>query len=227
MFFSETFEDAPDARRGQCVNSVPRRTSGAHAHNRAGPHMSRPGGEPAQCVHRAVVGSRGAGVVTCVPAGGDVASSVRFPGEVSFHILNTGLAVCAAAGPAATTCHDVWCDNGRCTPGVVSHDVACTGKLCCCVFAAAGPSATIVTAVFWGVLYHPREPTALQYEDVSPRPLASALTHRQTTSSVRRTAHDTSLLKQEPRPPASPLHALACGPKRVASASGPKRPGPC
>ena len=119
--------------------------------------------------------------------------------QVSFHILNTCLAVCAAAGPAATTCHDVWCDNGRCTPGVVSHDVACTGKLCCCVFAAAGPSATIVTAVFWGVLYHPREPTALPYEDVSPRPLASALTHRQTTSSVRRTAHDTSLLKQEPR----------------------------
>ena len=68
-FFSETFEDAPDARRGQCVNSVPRRLSGAHAHHRAVPHMSRPGGEPARCVHRAVFGSRGAGVVTCVPAG--------------------------------------------------------------------------------------------------------------------------------------------------------------
>ena len=78
LFFSETFEDAPDARRVRCLNSVPRRMSGAHAHHRAGPHMSRPGGEPAQCVHRAVVGSRGAGVVTCVPAGGDVASSVRF-----------------------------------------------------------------------------------------------------------------------------------------------------
>ena len=78
MFFSETFEDAPDARRVRCLNSVPRRMSGAHARHRAGPHMSRPGGEPAQCVHRAVVGSRGPGAVTCVPAGGDVASSVRF-----------------------------------------------------------------------------------------------------------------------------------------------------
>ena len=48
-----------------------------------------------------------------------------------------------------------------------------------------------------------------------PPPLAShvaALTHRHSPSSVRRTAHDTSLLKHEPLPPASPLHASATGP---------------
>ena len=70
LFFSETFEDAPDARRVRCVNSVPRRMSGAQAHHRAVPHMSRPGGEPARCVDRAVFGSRGPGAVMCVPAGG-------------------------------------------------------------------------------------------------------------------------------------------------------------
>ena len=63
LFFSETFEDAPDARRVRCLNSVPRRMSGAHAPRSAIPHMSPPGCEPARCVHRAASGSRRPGVV--------------------------------------------------------------------------------------------------------------------------------------------------------------------
>jgi hypothetical protein len=39
------------------VNSVARRMSGAHAPRSAIPHMSRPGCEPARCVHRAASGS--------------------------------------------------------------------------------------------------------------------------------------------------------------------------
>ena len=61
MFCSDSYFDA--ARRGQCVNSVPRRMSGAHAPRSAIPHMSRPGCEPARCVHRTASGSRRQGVV--------------------------------------------------------------------------------------------------------------------------------------------------------------------
>ena len=51
------------AGRCRCVNSVPRRMSGALAPRSAIPHMSRPGCEPARCVHRAASGSRRPGVV--------------------------------------------------------------------------------------------------------------------------------------------------------------------
>ena len=51
------------AGRCQCVNSVPRRMSGALAPRSAIPHVSRPGCEPARCVHRAASGSRRQGVV--------------------------------------------------------------------------------------------------------------------------------------------------------------------
>ena len=61
LFCSDSYFDA--ARRRQCVNSVPRRMSGAHAPRSAIPHMSRQGCEPARCVHRAASGSRRQGVV--------------------------------------------------------------------------------------------------------------------------------------------------------------------
>ena len=60
VFCCDSINDA--AGRGQCVNSVPRRMSGAHAPRSVIPHMSRPGCEPARCVHRAASGSRRPGV---------------------------------------------------------------------------------------------------------------------------------------------------------------------
>jgi hypothetical protein len=59
-FCSDSYFDA--ARRGQCVNSVARRMSGAHAPRSAVPHMSRQGCGPGRCVHRAASGSRRPGV---------------------------------------------------------------------------------------------------------------------------------------------------------------------
>jgi hypothetical protein len=61
VFCSDSYFDA--AGRGQCVNSVARRMSGAHAPRSAIPHMSRQGCEPARCVHRAASGSLRPGVV--------------------------------------------------------------------------------------------------------------------------------------------------------------------
>ena len=56
------FQKQTMPRCRQCVNSVPRRMSGAHAPRSAIPHVSRPGCEPARCVHRAASGSRRPGV---------------------------------------------------------------------------------------------------------------------------------------------------------------------
>ena len=60
VFCCDSINDA--AGRGLCVNSVPRQMSGAHAPRSVIPHMSRPGCEPARCVHRAASGSRRPGV---------------------------------------------------------------------------------------------------------------------------------------------------------------------
>ena len=56
------FQKQTMPRCRQCVNSVPRRMSGAHAPRSGIPHMSWQGCEPARCVHRAASGSRRPGV---------------------------------------------------------------------------------------------------------------------------------------------------------------------